>query len=203
MNKFMTATINGQTFLRQSASRSYSHMAVGLPNKAHAEARVTSPAARAQDERNARWHLLHLESEGLATWSPARSAAPETVVTTREYLGWFRRNTSANPVTATLVTDEEVRAEAEKNLARAKEALRGCTTPAEYADRKERQRRAVFNAQVEAGHFEKFVDLGWASRLDLAQKNADGHRSYYVSVQVLPVTEVDGATYRNLKKAAK
>ena len=64
---------------------------------------------------------------------------------------------------------------------------------------------AKLEAQKADGHFDRFQDGGWASRLDLAQKVAGTAqaKAYYDEVMVLEAVEVDGPTFRALVKAEK
>lgn len=54
-----------------------------------------------------------------------------------------------------------------------------------YAAKKREERLAAHAANVAAGMFTKWRDLGWASRLDLARKAASTAARHYVDVRIL------------------
>lgn len=63
--------------------------------------------------------------------------------------------------------------------------LQGCTTPEDYVALKLAQRLAKIERQREEGYYSRFNDLGWASRYDLAQKNAGSKRPYHEDIFII------------------
>jgi hypothetical protein len=192
--KYFTATLNGQTFLRSSASRTYTHMVVGRRNLDQARASAVSPEAFAQDVRNFRYH--ERGARGFITNTHARGPAAKEEISLLDWHLGFQFG-QRNP--------ERAASEAEADQKRHQTwiAEQGFRTGEEYAQALQAKRVQGLEASVAAGAFQVYHDLGWASRLDLAQKNADSHRGHWVDVTVLPATEVDRATFVALKKVAK
>lgn len=198
---FFCASLGDQTFTRSTASRAYTHMVAVRSSYSFALRRASGVEARKCHLDNGRYYLLQLEGK---TWNPADRGSSRSIVTIREYLEWFRR-----PYTGRAgrpVTDEEVEAEITTSRARALEALDGALTAEAYAEAQIAASVAKVEAQKADGHFDRFGDGGWASRLDLAQKNAGqlAAKPYYEEVRILEAAEVSAATFRALtKKGAK
>jgi hypothetical protein len=204
MTKFFTATVpaTGQVFTRSSASRSYSHMTAVRRSYSHALAQALGQWNQDQDLQNGAYYLTLLAGKA---FDPARGAKRGTVISVREYLEYFRRPYAGTANYSRPVTDEEVAEEVARNIASATDRLEGATTPEAFAAAQMTKRLEKLEAQKADGHFERFQDGGWASRLDLAQKVAGTAQAkpYYEEVMVLEAIEVDGPTYRAAVKAAK
>jgi hypothetical protein len=79
----------------------------------------------------------------------------------------------------------------EEALAEMKRTVSIHVTPENYAKARRAERVARVEANKADGVYDQFVDLGWASRADLATKNASAHMgSRYVDVRILPAVQV-------------
>lgn len=63
-------------------------------------------------------------------------------------------------------------------------ALRGCATAEAFVELKAAERRAAFEAEKAAGHFERYLNAGWCGRPDLALKLAAKQQGF-AEVRVL------------------
>ena len=92
----------------------------------------------------------------------------------------------------------------EDEVARAHDEVAGCADAQAYVQKKIDQAVAAVEGREATGYFDRFQDAGWASRLDLAEKNRARHSDgYWEEARVLEAVEVDAATYRALKSAEK
>lgn len=184
--RFFIATLNGQTFTRSTASRAYTHMAAVRPSY---DAALRNAKADHCDVSNFNYWLAM--SQGISR-SEARTGQVET-------------QTLVEYHTSKWTTPEQAQERADRDQARAIENLKGATTVEEYTAARLADRIAAVEAQKADGYFDRFQDAGWASRLDLAQKNAASHaaKAWWAEAKVLEAVEVDGPTFRALTKAAK
>ena len=156
------ATIDGQTFTRNSKSRVYTHCVVAKPSIECALARAQSKAARGLHRSNYRWYQKAITSEG-------------RLHEQYEYL-----------------TDEKYAEQCEYNLARAVEALAGAQSEDEYVSREVSKELERIAAQDAKGFYDTWDECGWCGRFDLAQKLAATKRNheYYGDVVILEAVQL-------------
>jgi hypothetical protein len=153
-----TATHNGQTFLRTSASRTYSHVVVARPSYDHAFAGASSAGQRKQDVQNFSFHIGYVNG-------------------TSQFLA--RASYECD--------DAKFEARVANDIARAIERLGGTTTAEAYADLCAARRVAAVEKQMAEGYYDTFVSMGWASRADLAAKlHASTQGPMWAEVVTLP-----------------
>lgn len=151
---------NGETFTRTSKTRSYTHMAIGRPSYDAAVARANSPESIKGDRRNFAHYNAFLN--GTSEFLPRKS--------------WERDDAAFEARVAT-------------DIARATSALAGCTDADSYAEAKRLARVADVEASKASGVFDRFVDLGWSSRFDLAQKVAASAGAMYAETRVIEAVQ--------------
>jgi hypothetical protein len=165
------ATHNGQTFTRTSP-RIYTHMVAARPSYDYALRQAKARGHADQDARNYRYYLAR--SQGLAGFQPGTIAEVE---------GYKFRSEDG--------LDLEAYVEAEK--ARGLEALGGAVSVEDYQRLQTLKRLEKVELSRAHGHFDRFMDCGWAGRPDLAQKNAAKHGAPFWAETVVLQATVKGA----------
>jgi hypothetical protein len=155
MNKHFAIDANGQRHTRNSKGRTYSHVVVGRWNYDAALAFAQSYDKSGLHSSNYK-HLLSYVN-GTSQYLARKS--------------WENDATYAERVA--------------KEVAQAAKRLGGAKSLDEYRQLQRDEALARVAANKAAGEYEVYRDLGWAGRLDLAQKNAASHAGQYTDIQIL------------------
>ena len=156
------ATIDGQTFTRNSKSRVYTHCVVAKPSIDHALATAQSEGARDLYRCEYRWHQKAVTSGGRL----------------------FEQSKH--------MTDEDYHEQCKRDLMFARRALVGKQSEDDFVSYHVDDMLAWIEKQREQGFYDRWVERGWNSRLDLAQKLAATTRAhpYYGDVVILEATQL-------------
>jgi hypothetical protein len=151
---------NGEVFTRTSKTRAYSHMACGRPSLEYAMKTATSDSQRAADLRN--------------------------------FDHWFKLSNGTSRFLVRKAWEKDDAQYADRvagERARADEVLNGSATADDYAASQLAGRIARIEAAKVAGYYDRFIDLGWSSRLDLAQKVAASAGAMYAETRVIEAVQ--------------
>jgi hypothetical protein len=155
MNKHFAIDANGQRHTRNSKGRTYSHVVVGRWNYDASLADAQTYGQSDLHRSNYKHHLSYVDG-------------------TSQYLA--RKSWEDDATHAARVA---------KEVAQAVKAIGGATNLEEYRQLQRDAALARVAANKAAGEYEVYRDLGWAGRLDLAQKNAGSHSAHYTDIQIL------------------
>ena len=156
MNKHFAIDANGKRHTRNSKGRTYTHVVVGRWN-------YDAALASAQN-----YDKLDLH----------RSNYNHSLSYVNGTSRFLTRNSWEQD-------DAAYVARVAKDIAGAVKALGGAANLEEYCQLQRDAALARVAANKAAGEYEVYRDLGWAGRLDLAQKNAGSHAGRFTDIQIL------------------
>jgi hypothetical protein len=140
MNKFTAIDPAGLTHTRNSKDRTYTHTVVGLPSSVKRTLAATSQVMRKLHRDNFLYHLNM--ANGTSKWLGRNSWETEVQYLTRN----------------------------QQEIARSKDALRGCQNAQEYEAMLVDTDLLAIKREMECGYYATYQNLGWCGRHDLAQK---------------------------------
>jgi len=156
MNKHFAIDANGQRHTRNGKGRTYSHVVVGRWNYAADLANAQSYDKSGLHRLNYKYYAAYVDG-------------------TSQYLA--RKSWEQD--------DDAYAARVAKEVADAVKAIGGAASLEEYRQMQRDAAIANVEANKAAGKYEVYRDLGWAGRLDLAQKNAGSQSGQYTDIQIL------------------
>lgn len=156
MNKFTAIDPAGLTHARNSKDRTYTHTVVGLPSSVKATLNAMSPEARKVHRSNFKYHAAF--ANGTSKWL--------------ERKGWE--------------TEVQYMTRTQQEIARSRDALRGCKTAQEYEAMMVDAALARIKQLMADGYYSTYQNLGWCGRHDLAGKlKTSSENKGWVSVTIL------------------
>lgn len=156
MNKFTAIDPAGKVHTRNSKTRTYTHMVVGLPSSVGATRAAMSPEARKMHRSNFKYHEAILA--GVSKHLVLRSWQTFEMHVER-------------------VVELQQRALADLN---------GCDAVEEYVQMKIEATLEAIRHSMARGYYDTYQDLGWCGRADLAAKRkVSSENSGWVDVKIL------------------
>lgn len=156
MNKHFAIDANGQRHTRNSQNRTYSHVVVGRWNYA-------ADLASAQSYDKCDLHRGNYE----------------------HFLSYVNGTSRFLTRKSWEQDDDAYATRVALDISRAVKAIGGAANLEEYRQLQRDKELARVAANKAAGEYEVYRDLGWAGRLDLAQKNAGSHAGRFTDIQIL------------------
>lgn len=158
MTKFTAIDPNGTVHTRNSKSRTYTHMVVGLPSCLVALRSAISSNFRKLNKSNFYYHKALADG-------------------TSKFLtksGWE--------------DDAQHAARCDREIKQATDFLRGCTTADEYADMQMHRMINVMHKRASDGYYDTYQSLGWCGRADLAHKlKLSSENQNWIGVTIIEV----------------